>query len=274
MPEIIATITSALAEIETRDGVRILFAVESGSRAWGFASPDSDYDVRFVYVRPLQDYVRLRPRRDVIERPIDTSLENPLDFSGWDIVKALNLFRSSNPPLLEWLHSPVVYLESGPLVPALRELAAQYYSPLRMTYHYLSMGKRTYKEYLEGRSEVSLKKYLYALRPLLSVRWLEECHSPPPTLFATTLNGITLANDVREKLSELLERKNQAGEQKAEPPDATLIGFIETEIERISRTVKTMPDREMLEEPLNALLWELIGVRTPESRKDDTNHGK
>jgi len=100
-----AQILSELKQVERRENVRILYAVESGSRAWGFASPDSDYDARFVFIRPMHDYLRLRPLRDVIELPI----VNDLDINGWDIVKTLNLFRSSNPPLLEWLNSPVTH---------------------------------------------------------------------------------------------------------------------------------------------------------------------
>ena len=107
MSEASTAIRAELEQIEHRENVRILYAVESGSRAWGFASPDSDYDVRFIYVRPATDYVRLRPLRDVIELPIDNTLANPLDINGWDIVKALNLFRSSNPPLPDMPEEPL-----------------------------------------------------------------------------------------------------------------------------------------------------------------------
>ena len=100
-------ILSHLREIETTENVRIVYACESGSRAWGFPSADSDYDVRFLYVHPLEWYLSVDVKRDVIERP----LQGGLDISGWDLKKALQLFRKSNPPLLEWLGSPIVYLE-------------------------------------------------------------------------------------------------------------------------------------------------------------------
>src|SRR5438105_459905 len=125
-----------LDRIETEQNVRILYAVESGSRAWGFDSPDSDYDVRFIYIRPVREYLRVSPPRDVIELPITETL----DVNGWDIYKALELYRKSNPPLLEWLNSPIVYREKGELAADLRRLARDYFSPLRMTYHYLSMA--------------------------------------------------------------------------------------------------------------------------------------
>src|SRR5947208_3039805 len=108
-----------LDEIETRHNATILYAVESGSRAWGFASENSDYDVRFIYIRPIRDYLRIQPIRDVIELPI----VDDLDVNGWDITKALNLFRSSNPPLLEWLNSSIIYRETGELAGSLRNLA-------------------------------------------------------------------------------------------------------------------------------------------------------
>ena len=253
--------------------MRILYAVESGSRAWGMASPDSDFDVRFVFVRPATDYVRLRPLRDVIELPIDNSLANPLDINGWDIIKALNLFRSSNPPLIEWLHSPLIYQEQGALAAELRLLAQSYYSPMRMSYHYLSMAKRTYKEYIEGREEVSLKKYLYALRPLLAVRWMEQQRTPPPTEFERTLDGITFAHEIRSKLSDLLQRKRLGGETGAEAKDEVLIAFIEAEMERITGIVRELPDPEMAEEPLNALLWTELGLQETAPRKDELEHG-
>ena len=268
-----AAIRAELEEIALRENVRILYAIESGSRAWGFASPDSDYDIRFLYVRPVTDYVRLRSLRDVIELPIDNTLANPLDINGWDIVKALNLFRSSNPPLLEWLSSPIVYQEQGDLAARLRGIAQQSFSPMRMSYHYHSMAKRTYKEYLEGREEVSLKKYLYALRPLFAVRWIEQQGTPPPTRFETTLDGITVAHEIRSKLSDLLRRKRLGGETGAEPKDGLLTEWIERELERIATIVRELPDPEMPEAPLNALLWSVLGLQEPATRKDELEHG-
>jgi predicted nucleotidyltransferase len=273
MNEATSAIRAELEQIERRENVRVLYAVESGSRAWGFASPDSDYDVRFVFVRPTTDYARLKPLRDVIELPIDTSLPNPLDINGWDLIKALNLFRSSNPPLMEWLHSPLVYREHGDLAGALRTLARERYSPMRMSYHYLSMATRTYRESLEGRAEVALKKYLYALRPLFAISWMEHRGTPPPTNFETTLAGIPLAHEIRSKLSNLLTRKRSSGEAGMGAKDALLTAFIETEIERISAHVRELPDPEMAEEPLNTLLWTELGLRGTAARKDEREHG-
>lgn len=80
MRNIEEVIQEKLREIELRENVKVLYAVESGSRAWGVASPDSDYDVRFIYVRNQKDYLRLDEVRDVIEWQLD----EVLDINGWD----------------------------------------------------------------------------------------------------------------------------------------------------------------------------------------------
>ena len=90
-------VEAELSRLETEHQVTVLFACESGSRAWGFASPDSDYDVRFLYVHRLPWYLQVEPGRDVIERPLD----DELDVCGRELRKALYLLRRSNPTLLE-----------------------------------------------------------------------------------------------------------------------------------------------------------------------------
>ena len=157
------TVNRCLDAIEREEGVRVLFACESGSRAWGFASPDSDYDVRFVYVQPRDWYLSIGDQRDVIERPI----VDLYDVSGWDLRKALRLFRKSNPPMLEWLGSPIVYRERTTAAASLRRIAARSFSPRACAFHYLHMARGNYREYLQA-DALPLKKYLYVLRPLLA----------------------------------------------------------------------------------------------------------
>src|SRR5712692_7457134 len=136
-----AAIKQVLHDIEVQEQVSILYACESGSRAWGFASHDSDYDVRFLYARTKAAYLRLDPPRDVIERPI---VDN-LDVNGWDIFKALRLLRKSNPPLLEWLFSPIVYLEKSASINDLRAIARRFYSSNALYYHYKHMANGNYR---------------------------------------------------------------------------------------------------------------------------------
>ncbi len=131
-------IQDELARIEGEEGVRIVYACESGSRAWGFPSRDSDYDARFLYIRPVEWYLSITEKRDVIERPIS----NMLDITGWDLRKALRLFRKSNPPLLEWLQSPTVYKETGSAAEALRSLSPLAFSPKIMHVPLFKYGER------------------------------------------------------------------------------------------------------------------------------------
>ena len=141
MRDIEQEINDKLNEIEEREEVRILHAVESGSRAWGFASPDSDYDVRFVYVRPKADYLRLDEPKDVIEWQLD----EVLDINGWDLKKALRQFARGNATLFEWSGSPIVYRTTREWE-GIREVSRQYYSEKASVYHYYGTANSTLRE--------------------------------------------------------------------------------------------------------------------------------
>ena len=150
-------IKSKLKEIEEKENIKILHCVESGSRAWGFASPDSDYDVRFIYVRPKEFYLRLDKTRDVIEWQLDDTL----DINGWDLSKALSLLYKSNPTLFEWNSSPIVYKTTKEWE-QIATIINKYFVAKSGLYHYLSTAKSNYREYLKGEI-VRLKKYFYVL---------------------------------------------------------------------------------------------------------------
>src|SRR5262247_4109675 len=221
------SIRRKLADIERAQGVRVLFAVESGSRAWGFPSPDSDYDVRFVYRHPRDWYLSLVERRDVIERPLDA---DDHDISGWDLRKALQLLLRSNPPLYEWLVSPIVYREDGTTMAALRGLAERGYAQKTMGWHYLRMADRTYKTHFGRRTAANLKKYFYVIRPLCALAWLVQCGSLPPMSMSALLAGIDLGAGVRRTIDRLLVRKTHASELGTGKRLATLDRWIEGEL--------------------------------------------
>ncbi|TAG06339.1 MAG: nucleotidyltransferase domain-containing protein [Betaproteobacteria bacterium] len=199
-------IVSELRAIERRHDVTVLFACESGSRAWGFASPDSDYDVRFVYVNRLPWYLTVSPLRDVIEVPIS----GELDISGWDLRKALGLLQKSNPTLLEWLQSPIQYLHHK-VAAGLVNLVPQVFSPLRGYHHYRSMAKTNFRGYLQGEI-VRFKRYFYVLRPLLAARWIREGRGVPPMRFAELANGLIPEGPLADEINALLAIKMQANE--------------------------------------------------------------
>ena len=220
-------ILSCLYEIGVEENVRIVYACESGSRAWGFPSADSDYDVRFLYVRPVEWYLSIDVKRDVIERPV----QNGLDVSGWDLKKALRLFRKSNPPLLEWLGSPIVYLEQYSAAESMRELLPDYYSPTACLYHYLHMARGNYREYLKG-DVVWIKKYFYILRPILAINWIERAWGIVPTDFKILVDKLAVEPPVAKEIANLLAAKRAGAELDRGPRIEVLSRFIEEELDR------------------------------------------
>lgn len=203
-PDVRALILARLDEVTRAERVRIVLAVESGSRAWGFASADSDYDVRFLYVRRLEDYAALSVPRDVIERPID----GDLDLNGWDLRKALTLGLRWNPALVEWLTSPIVYLEAGWEASALRRLFAVPQGREALVRHYFGLAYRQFGRHIDGRAEVNLKKYFYVVRPAAALLWLEtRGEEMPPMSLPALLDGVALPADVATAIVDLRARK-------------------------------------------------------------------
>lgn len=217
----------ALDAIQREQQVRVLYAVESGSRAWGFPSADSDYDVRFLYVHRRDFYLSTRDRRDVIEKPIT----DDLDVSGWDLRKALRLFRKGNPPLLEWLRSPVLYREAGATAERLRELLPEHYLRTSSLHHYLNMARREFRENLQGEFVVS-KKYFYVLRPLLAMKWGEQHRTCPPTAFEEIMNGLSLDGALLEAIRKMVEAKRNERERQPGPRVPVVDAFLLEELAR------------------------------------------
>jgi len=228
-PAMRTQILECLSRLEAEHDVKVLFACESGSRGWGFASPDSDYDVRFIYVNRLPWYLTVEPRRDVIEQPIS----GDLDVNGWDLRKTLQLLRQSNPTLLEWLRSPIVYREEAEAAARLRVLATEGFSPVRGYHHYVSMAKKNFREHLRGET-VRYKKYLYVLRPLLAARWIRAGRGAPPMRFAELAAATLQDGSVLAEINRLLEVKMRAGEAATSPRWNELHDFIESELAAVA----------------------------------------
>lgn len=238
-------IHTELKRIESEEKVRILYACESGSRAWGFPSQDSDYDVRFLYAHPTEWYLSVHPGRDVIERPISAQL----DLSGWDIRKALQLLAKSNPPLLEWLHSPIRYLEWGTVVGSMREMTPDLYSPRSSIHHYLHLGEGNFRDYLQG-ERVRLKKYFYVLRSVLACQWLAERGGIPPVAFRELIEALLPAGELKDTVEELLRRKRSGEEMDSEPPIPLLHRYLEQRLVELREQAGRMPQAEMPPESL------------------------
>ena len=237
--EIRTAIAGELAALEREEGIRVLYACESGSRAWGFPSRDSDYDVRFLYIRPVDWYLSIFDKRDVdvIEKPID----DRLDMSGWDLRKALNLYRKSNPPLLEWLQSPIVYAEPYRTAERLRAISPLTFSPKSCMYHYLNMAKGNYRDYLRG-ERVRIKKYFYVLRPVLACEWIERFGEMPPMAFGRLVETLIPAGgELRRIVERLLERKMAGDELDDEPRLNPINDYLEERLAAVERIAARQP---------------------------------
>jgi predicted nucleotidyltransferase len=215
-------IGAELDSIERDHGVRILLAVESGSRAWRFPSPDSDYDVRFIYAYPREAYLSIELPRDVIERPID----GVLDLSGWDVRKALQLMIRSNAALIEWLASPVRYRAADSVPERLLALAHGICTLPALAYHYDRTARRSFDEIAATRGPVRLKAYCYAVRPVLALLWMRGHERAPPMDLPSLLQGVPLAADIRRAIDELVARKATAGERELAPRVDVLDNFL------------------------------------------------
>jgi predicted nucleotidyltransferase len=236
-------VLAALETVEREHDVRIVYACESGSRGWGFSSPDSDYDARFVYVHRRPWYLTVNertgpgePQRDVIELPID----DELDISGWDLRKALRLLSKSNPTLSEWLRSPIVYREDGTLSAGLRTLADEFYSPVAAWHHYFSLAHGTFRAHLGG-EHIRTKKYLYVLRPVLACQWIEREQGPPPMAFEDLLERLLPDGEVREAIEALLARKRHSAEVSAGPRVPAISDFLAAELARMQGLGQGLP---------------------------------
>lgn len=212
-----------LKEIESAYNVTVLWAVESGSRAWGFASPDSDFDVRFIYKRKPEAYLKLNPDRDVIELPIDDTW----DVSGWDLDKTLKLLQKSNPTLYEWMQSPIRYYGTD-FRQRIDSIMNAYFSEEKMLYHYLNTAKHNIKDFLRGDS-VRPKKYFYALRPILACLWVRAYHTAPPVLFDDLCRTV-LPEEIKDSVGHLLELKMNESEKMEIAPVKEVNDFLDEQV--------------------------------------------
>ena len=253
MRDIQSEIIAGLDKIEAEYNVTILLAIESGSRAWGFASPDSDYDVRFIYARKPEDYLTILPKKDYIEWQLD----DVLDINGWDITKALLAFSKGNANVFEWANSPIVYRKHE-CWDKVCETAFKYFSEKASLCHYYGTANSTYKSFLLG-EQIRYKKYFYALRPLLAAEYIEKYHEAPPVLFDDLLK-MELPAEFRSALDELLEVKKRTTEKEENPQMPVIREFIEKELVKQKEIGDHLPnDHKKDLEPLNELFRKLLG---------------
>lgn len=236
-PAVVADIDRRLDGVGTAHGVTIPLAIESGSRAWGFPSPDSDYDARFLFLRPVEDYLRLTPLRDVVETPLDAVF----DVNGWDVRKALGLLVRGNATVVEWLRSPIVYGGDPAFRDGMLELAGRILDRERVLDHYLHIGAR----HAAAADGSKLKRFFYALRPAATLRWLRvhPGRAVAPMDLPTLIAEGDAPPDVAEAVSELIAVKAVTRELGAGEPPAVLRRFVTDELAAAEdRTVTSRSD--------------------------------
>jgi predicted nucleotidyltransferase len=252
-------IQDRLGQLGRERGIHILYACESGSRAWGFASPDSDYDVRFIYAHTPDWYLSIHNRDETIDLP----LEGELDLAGWDLRKALRLFAKSNGVLLEWLHSPIVYLDTPDITTVWRSLVPDIISPKALACHYLGQCRRIWLGLLQA-DQVQAKHYLYALRSLLAAGIILRRRSIPPVALVELLAASEIPAAISIKISELVGVKAAIPEHARLEAEPLLHQFIELQLDELERLVRQrhgfVADRELVD----AFLHRALACSQPE----------
>ena len=226
-----------LAEIEKERDIEILLACETGSRAWGFPSPDSDYDVRIIYKHKKNWYLSLNEEKDSIELMLDN---NEIDISGWDLRKSLKLLWKSNPPLLERIQSPIVYQVNEDFHAEINVLVTKMYSKIATIYHYLSMAKKGFEE-LENAEEFKLKKFFYALRASVACKWIIEKEEIPPIYFPKMLEELSIDETLKQRIFQLIELKATISETYMHTGEKHLIELIQNCIIEAENSSKNLP---------------------------------
>jgi predicted nucleotidyltransferase len=243
-------ILKLLSEIEREKNIEILFAVESGSRAWGFASPDSDYDIRFVYKHSKDWYLNLWDKKDSIE----FMTEDDLDGSGWDLRKALKLLAKSNASFTGWLFSPIVYRANDEFLAALKKVANDNFNPVSGFYHFHSMNKN-FEETL-GSEKMTLKSFFYAARTAMCANWIYKNETIPPVLFREMYSLID--SEYHSKLDALIKLKSEYIEKSKEPVDLELIHLVRDLVAENNAAKNTLMNKKPTVDDFNTLFLKTI----------------
>jgi predicted nucleotidyltransferase len=246
-------IQERLLDIQKEKNIKILFSSESGSRGWGFPSPDSDYDVRFFYVRSKNEYLSISEGKDQYDFPIN----DLLDINGWDIRKALRLMMKSNASPLEWLQSPIIYMEEPGIREEIFELAKQYFIPRATAHHYLGISKNLLEQGIVG-EEFKIKKYFYVLRSLLSAKWIIDKNEIAPMEFHILMQQIQDRTELVDAINILLEKKKIALEGALTSVQPIIHEFVKTEFVRCDKAVKNIERRDHDKTELDVFFRKII----------------
>jgi len=247
-------IESAIQHLEEELRIKVLFACETGSRAWGFPSPDSDYDVRLIYVHSLDWYLQLSEPKDTLDRML---ADREIDISGWEIRKSLRLLQKSNAALLERIQSPILYQFDDSFLQQIHQLAPQFYSRISTLHHYLGLAKKSFAP-ISNVPSYRLKKFFYALRAASVCQWILEKDEVPPIEFPKVLAGIPVSESIRERIRELISLKATVSESYEHKGEPEILTFIAHAIEQAEAKGSKLPAAKGDTKSLNTFLWEIL----------------
>lgn len=246
-------ILKKLNDLEKIYSVKILFASESGSRAWGFSSVDSDYDVRFIYIRNYFDYLSLT-------RPADTicpKIDGVFDINGWDVVKYLLHIGKSNAQIIEWIYSPQQYMDAYDFKDIMIKTSKKFYDKKRMLAHYFGLAK-SFKEKIFSLEKIRLKDYFYALRSLFCCKWIMLNESPPPVDFFDLISRIQIEKDIREIINDINRQKQKTVENEVQNKIAELDCFIADNIVSLNSELDNLTSRQIDNMSLNKIFLSIL----------------
>lgn len=226
-----------LKDIEQQYEIKILLACETGSRAWGFPSTDSDYDVRIIYMHPKDWYLSLSEKKDTLEIMLEN---NEIDISGWDLRKCLRLLSKSNPPLLERIQSPIIYQVDNQFLTEINNIAKLTYSKIATMHHYLSMAKKIIAE-MEDQEKYKLKKFFYALRASVACKWILEKEVYPPIQFPVMLTELAINDSLKNRITELIQLKATIQEDYWHSKEFEIIDFMKECVQEADSEATRLP---------------------------------
>ncbi|MBO9199371.1 MULTISPECIES: nucleotidyltransferase domain-containing protein [Niastella] len=244
-------ILDKLATVEKENGIRILYACESGSRGWEFPSPDSDYDVRFIYVRPYKYYLSVMDR----DYDLNFDITGDLDMYGWDVRKVLQLMRKSNTTPFEWLQSPIIYRQEPGFRTDLWTLSQAFFGQVSNIHHYLGIARGA-MDTIDNGNEIKIKKLFYVLRPLLAAKWCLEKQTIAPMTIGPLMT--LLPDAIKKQVSELISLKANAPEGFVIPISNELKSYIDTEYARISEASTHLKRNQFTADELDAFFVNTI----------------
>lgn len=243
-------ILATLQNLERERDIKILFAGESGSRAWGFASPDSDYDIRLIYVHQLDWYLNIGTPKDTINWMDETRL---IDVAGWELKKTLQLGAKSNVSPFEWIQSPIIYRANENFVSEFKAVLTPCFSPIKAMHHYLSMSRKIAALCASSEPQ-KLKKWFYGLRTALNCLWIAAYKSVPPIQFEDTFVLLENQPELKARIQDLMVIKMREDETYFFEGDTVLAEFMELSIKKCDAIFKTLPAGNGSLDEINTLL--------------------